>query len=85
MCPESGIATPEDVETLRRNGTDAVLIGETLMRSLGQTILDAARPVNHGTGTKVKICGLSREQDIEAANQAKPDYMASSLPKAAAV
>lgn len=30
---ESGIRTPEDIEILRRNGTDAVLIGETLMRS----------------------------------------------------
>ena len=30
---ESGIRTAEDVEVLRRNGTDAVLIGETLMRS----------------------------------------------------
>lgn len=30
---ESGIRTAEDIEILRRNGTDAVLIGETLMRS----------------------------------------------------
>ena len=30
---ESGIRTPEDVGALFRNGTDAVLIGETLMRS----------------------------------------------------
>ena len=30
---ESGIRTPEDIEVLRRSGTDAVLIGETLMRS----------------------------------------------------
>ena len=30
---ESGIKTPEDVAVLRANGTDAVLIGETLMRS----------------------------------------------------
>lgn len=30
---ESGIATPEDVGMLYRNGTDAVLIGETFMRS----------------------------------------------------
>ncbi|MDD7738713.1 MAG: indole-3-glycerol phosphate synthase TrpC [Fusicatenibacter sp.] len=30
---ESGIRTPADVERLYRNGTDAVLIGETLMRS----------------------------------------------------
>lgn len=30
---ESGIKTPQDVEKLRENGTNAVLIGETLMRS----------------------------------------------------
>ncbi len=30
---ESGIRTPQDIEILRANGTDAVLIGETLMRS----------------------------------------------------
>jgi indole-3-glycerol phosphate synthase len=30
---ESGIRTPEDVAKLRENGTDAVLIGETLMRA----------------------------------------------------
>lgn len=30
---ESGIKTPEDIERLRRNGVNAVLIGETLMRS----------------------------------------------------
>ncbi|MDR0490801.1 MAG: indole-3-glycerol phosphate synthase TrpC [Oscillospiraceae bacterium] len=30
---ESGISTAEDVEMLRQNGVDAVLIGETLMRS----------------------------------------------------
>lgn len=30
---ESGIKTPEDIDNLRRNGTNAVLIGETLMRS----------------------------------------------------
>ena len=30
---ESGIRTAEDVEKLRQNGVDAVLVGETLMRS----------------------------------------------------
>lgn len=30
---ESGIRTPRDVAALRENGTDAVLIGETLMRA----------------------------------------------------
>ena len=30
---ESGIRTPEDVAVLRRQGVDAVLVGETLMRA----------------------------------------------------
>ncbi len=30
---ESGIKTPEDVETLRQNGVNAVLVGEQLMRA----------------------------------------------------
>ena len=30
---ESGIRTPEDIDRLKGNGTDAVLIGETFMRS----------------------------------------------------
>ena len=30
---ESGIKTPRDTRVLMENGTDAVLIGETLMRS----------------------------------------------------
>ena len=30
---ESGIKTPEDIQRLRENGTNAVLIGETFMRS----------------------------------------------------
>lgn len=30
---ESGIRTADDIDTLRKNGTNAVLIGETLMRS----------------------------------------------------
>ena len=29
---ESGIKTSEDIEVLRKNGTNAVLIGETLMK-----------------------------------------------------
>ena len=30
---ESGIRTPQDIRRLRENGTDAVLIGESLMMS----------------------------------------------------
>lgn len=39
---ESGIKTAEDVEKLRKNNTDAVLIGETLMRSPDKKRLLAA-------------------------------------------
>lgn len=41
---ESGIKTPDDVRRLKENGTDAVLIGETLMRSTDKkAALDALR------------------------------------------
>lgn len=41
---ESGIKTAEDIEKLRRNGTNAVLIGETLMRSPDKkAMLDSLR------------------------------------------
>lgn len=39
---ESGIRTPEDTKRLRENGTDAVLIGETFMRSGDKQALFAA-------------------------------------------
>lgn len=41
---ESGIKTPQDIAALRQNGTDAVLIGETLMRAKDKkAMLDALR------------------------------------------
>ncbi|MGN0650868.1 MAG: indole-3-glycerol phosphate synthase TrpC [Oscillospiraceae bacterium] len=41
---ESGIKTAEDIEKLRQNGTNAVLIGETLMRSADKrAMLDELR------------------------------------------
>ena len=36
---ESGIMAPDDVKALKENGTDAVLIGEMLMRSNSKTEL----------------------------------------------
>lgn len=46
---ESGIRTAEDVDVLRRCGTDAVLIGETLMRSGDRkAALDALRGQSDG-------------------------------------
>lgn len=41
---ESGIGTAEDIATLRQNGVDAVLVGETLMRTSDKRVaLDALR------------------------------------------
>ena len=41
---ESGIRTAQDIANLRANGTDAVLIGETLMRSADKrSALDSLR------------------------------------------
>lgn len=73
---ESGIRTPEDIEQLRGAGVNAVLIGETLMRSPGQkggSGYPAGRkqPMKH---TAVKICGLTRPEDAEAVNAVRPDY-----------
>lgn len=36
---ESGIKTPEDIASLRANGVDAVLIGETLMRAPDKKVM----------------------------------------------
>ena len=46
---ESGMATPQDLAMVRQMGADAVLIGETLMRSgdIAQT-LQGLRPLPGG-------------------------------------
>ena len=31
-------------------------------------------PLKHGSRTRIKICGLTRPEDIQAVNQAKPDF-----------
>ena len=32
------------------------------------------QPLKHGSRTRIKICGLTRPEDIQAVNQAKPDF-----------
>ena len=32
------------------------------------------QPLKHGSRTKIKICVLTRPEDIQAVNQAKPDF-----------
>ena len=36
---ESGMKTPQDIQRLRENGTDAVLVGETFMRSADKKVV----------------------------------------------
>ncbi len=106
---ESGIKGGEDMKALYKNGTDAVLIGELLMRAedrkeearrtadgnpermlkmseenkdpgipkariLKSQIQKSQPPGSKIPKTKIKICGLSRMEDIEAVNEACPDY-----------
>lgn len=67
---ESGIRTAGDIQELRGANVNGVLIGETLMRASDKT-----RMLNTLRGTKIKICGLTREEDITMVNELKPDYI----------
>ncbi len=67
---ESGIKVAKDIKELRSGNVNGVLVGETLMRAD-----DKARQLNILRGTKIKICGLTRLEDIEAVNKYKPDYV----------
>ncbi len=88
---ESGVETRADVARLEDAKVDAVLIGETLMRSPDKrAMLNCLRGVDgsgearlaNGLGvcaavaqrqTKVKLCGLSRDEDIDSVLDAAPD------------
>lgn len=68
---ESGIKTRADIALLESCQVNAVLIGETLMRSeTKKKALDTLRGL-----PKVKICGLSRPEDILAVNALDVDYV----------
>ena len=73
---ESGVETREDVARLESAGVDAVLIGETLMRAADKrTMLDDLRGIaDENLGTRVKLCGMWRDEDIDAVLEAAPDY-----------
>ena len=68
---ESGISSRADVEAARDAGADAVLVGTALMRAPGA-------PGRAGGGdavTLVKICGLTRDEDVDAAVAAGADMV----------
>jgi indole-3-glycerol phosphate synthase/phosphoribosylanthranilate isomerase len=60
MVSESGVATRADVERLGRHA-DAFLVGSSLMAA--PDVGEAARALVFG---RVKICGLTREEDVAA-------------------
>ena len=80
---ESGVETRTDVARLEAARVDAVLIGETLMRSgdkramirdlrgdaEGEPSADAAAPAL----PRVKLCGMFRDEDIDAVLASAPD------------
>lgn len=80
---ESGIKTAADIDVLRAANVNGVLIGETLMLSNDKKGMLAR--LGHGVRprvprevvilSKIKICGLRRECDIEYANRLMPDYI----------
>jgi len=72
---ESGIRTADDVDLLRSNGVDTVLIGETLMRSADKTAALESLRGQRRKEVMIKICGLRRDEDVVAVNNALPDYV----------
>lgn len=74
---ESGIRGPEDVERLAAAGFDAFLVGESFLRSG-----DPARALRalRGEGTtEVKVCGVTREEDLAAAEELGADWIGLNL------
>ncbi len=75
---ESGIQNEQDIKTLHDLGVDAVLIGEALMKAPNKTEkltqLKSLLPLKSPL-PKIKLCGLSRLEDIEAANRLAPDFV----------
>ncbi len=70
---ESGIGTAADMRRLADSGYGAFLVGEALLRSG-----DVARGVRHlrGEGTvEVKVCGVTREEDLAACREHGVDYI----------
>ncbi len=70
---ESGVKTAADVRRLSAAGYGAFLVGETLLKSG-----DGAKAIRYLLGrgtTEVKICGLTREEDVALCLQLGVDWI----------
>ena len=72
---ESGLTTPEDIQTLRDHNIRVALMGESFMRAPNKVEQLAYLYGPLGYHPKVKICGISQEETLPALLEAKPDYM----------
>lgn len=72
---ESGLNTPEDIQTLRDHNIRVALMGESFMRAPNKVEQLAYLYGPLGYQPKDKICGISQEETLPALLEAKPDYM----------
>lgn len=71
---ESGLKTAEDIQKLRDNHVQAVLIGETFMRAIDKTT-ELNKLYGKPTNVQIKICGITKQKDIDILNNLQPDYV----------
>src|SRR5207244_10197105 len=71
IVAESGIGTRAQGAAAELAGADAVLIGSALMRAPDP----AAKLVEISSRPLVKVCGLTRQEDVDAAVEAGADLL----------
>jgi indole-3-glycerol phosphate synthase/phosphoribosylanthranilate isomerase len=74
---ESGIRSSADVERLAAAGFDAFLVGESLLRSGDPA--RALRTLRGEGATEVKVCGVTRVEDLAAAEELGADWIGLNL------
>jgi indole-3-glycerol phosphate synthase/phosphoribosylanthranilate isomerase len=70
---ESGIRTRADVEALAAAGYGAFLVGETLLRAADPS--HVLRELRGENPTEVKICGITREEDVDTCLEQGVDWI----------